>query len=101
MAQTYLSAVSDRTRNAERLQAFTDCCGCICCLAASLFDCDCRTDGICPLGIFKADRLNIFYHVIDIQTCILCNFLSFFNRADSIFSELCENLLLSSLIRFK
>src|SRR5699024_2241391 len=84
MSKTYFSLVSYRSWNTESLKSFSDCCCCVCCSCASFFDCDCSTYNICPACVFKADRLNAFYLIVNIKACVFCNFLCFFDRSDAI-----------------
>ncbi len=98
VAETNLAAVSNRTGDAESLQADTDG-GCsICGTAAVLLDGDGCADSICPLGIFKADGLNAFDQVIHIQAGCFSDFLAFFNGRDPIFLQHSKNLRLSSFV---
>ena len=98
VAQTNLSLVSNRTRNAECLQTFTDCSSSVSSSAAALLDRNCCTNGISPLCVFEADRLNAFYHLIYVQTSSLGNFSCTFDGINAIFLQNSQNLLFSSLI---
>ena len=84
VSKTNLTGICYGTGNTEGLKSLTDCCCCFRCLSAVLLDCDCCAYCVCPASIFKADRLDALYKRIYIKSCILCNFLSFFQRSDSI-----------------
>ncbi len=98
MTKSNLPAVRYGTGNAEGLKSLSDGCSCLGCLAAILLDRDGGAYGVRPFCVFKADRLNILYHMIYIQSCGLCNFSSLFNRTDPVLGKLCQNLFFSSLV---
>ena len=92
MAETNLTSVSNRTGDAESLEAFTDCSSSVSSSSAVLLDCDSSTYCVSPLSVLEADRLNAFDEVINIKTCVLCDLLSFFDGSNTIFSELSVDL---------
>ena len=83
-SKTYFSVVSNRSRNTESLKSFSDSCSSVSSSLAACLDCDCSTYCVSPCSILKADRLNFLNLVIYIKTSVFCDFLSFFDRADSI-----------------
>ena len=85
MSKTNLTLIGNRTWNTECLQTFANCSSSVSCPLTSLFNCNCSAYCIGPFCIFKANRLNAFYHFIYIQTSSLCYFSGFFNRIDAIF----------------
>ena len=98
VTQTNFSLVSNRARDAECLQTFTDCSSSVSSSAAALLDCDSCANGISPLCVFETDRLNALYHLVYIQASCLGYFSSALNRVDAIFFQNSQNLLFSSLI---
>ena len=85
MAKTYLAVVSNGTRNTESLEAFTDSLCSISSLRAALLDSDCCAQRISPASILKADRLDVFYDLCNIDALVFANFVCIFNRCDTIF----------------
>ncbi|GFI57165.1 hypothetical protein IMSAG025_00596 [Muribaculaceae bacterium] len=98
MSKANLTGISNRTRDTESLKALTDCCSSIRSFFAAFLDCDSCAYNICPAGIFKADRLNAFYLVINIKPSIFCDFFSFFDRRDSVAVQYGINFINSSFI---
>ena len=98
MAKTYFTAVSNRSGDAEALQALADCGSGLVRPAAVLLDGDCRADGVCPLCVLEADGLNILDKVIDIQTGCLGDGLAFLDGGNAILVQSGQNLGLSSFI---
>ena len=98
MAKTYLTTVSNGTRDAECLQADTDCCSSLGSLAAVLLDRNGSTNGVCPLCIFEADRLNAFDQLIYINAGSLCDLLALFDGRNAILFQTSKDLRLSSFI---
>ena len=60
MAQAYFTLVSNGARDAECLQAFTDCSSSFRSFFAAFFDCDCTANDVSPASVFKADRPGFF-----------------------------------------
>jgi len=101
VAETDLAAIRDGAGDAERLQAFADRGGSLGRLAAALLDGDRGAYGVCPLGVFKADRLDVFDHVVHVQTGVFRDLFGLFDGADAVFGELFEDLFFSSVVGFK
>jgi hypothetical protein len=101
VAKADLAVVGDGARDAECLQALADYAGSLRSLAASSLDCESSADCVSPLCIFKADRLDVLYHVIDINTCVIADLLGFLNGGNAIVIQNFIDLVNSSLIRFK
>ena len=68
VSETDLAVVSDGTRDAECLQTFTDCLGCISGSLYTLLDCDGCTYYIGPLCILEADLLGILASLVWVET---------------------------------
>ena len=98
VTQTNLSLVCNRTRDAESLKTLADGSSSVSSSAAALLDCDGSTNGVCPLCVFEADRLNALYHLVYIQTGSLGNFRSALDGIDAVFLQNSQNLCFSSLI---
>ena len=98
MTETNLAAVGNGAGNAEGLQTLADGGSGVGSLAAVLLDGDGGADGVSPLGVLKADGLDVLNHVINVKTCILGDLLGFLNGADAVFGELSENLFFSSVV---
>ncbi len=87
--------------NAECLQALADSGSSVSGTRAALFDRDSAANGVRPLSVFKADRLNALYKLVDIKTLLLAHIRAFLNGVDTVFFDNSENLLFTSVIRFK
>ncbi len=98
VAQTYLAAVSDGTGDAERLQSFADCGSRFRCCTAVLLDRDRGAYRVSPLCVFKTDRLNAFYKMINIKARSFCDLLALFNGFDAVLVQAGKDLGLSSFI---
>lgn len=84
MSKTYFTLVSNRSRDTESLKAFSDRCRRVCRVPALFLDRDRCACDVCPACVLKADRLNAFDLVVNIQSGILCDLLSLFKRSDAI-----------------
>ena len=98
MSKTYLTMVCNGTWNTECLKSLSDCCCCVCCSCASLLDRDSCTYNVCPACILKTDRLNLLNLIVNIKSSVLCDLLSFFDRADTIAVKNSVNLVNSSFV---
>ena len=84
MSKTYFSLVSNGTRDAESLKTFTDCSSSVCGTAAAFLDRDRSAYRVSPACIFKTDWLDLLYLIVYIQSGILRDLLSFFDRSNAI-----------------
>ena len=82
--QDLLSLVCNRSRDTECLKTFSDCSSSVSSSSAVFFDCDSSTYNVSPACIFKTDRLDSFYLIVNIQSSIFCDFFSFFDRSNSV-----------------
>ena len=98
MAQTYLTAVSNGTRDAECLKADTDGSCCVGCSAAVFLDGDGCAYGVSPFCVLKADRLNAFDQLVNVNAGSLGDFLALFDGRDTLLLEASKNLRFSSFI---
>ena len=101
MTETYLTVISNRTGNAERLKTYTDFFGSLSSGLNLIFECDSTTYNISPSSVFKADRLNAFNDIVSVNTGFVANFFSLFNGGNTVFCEFCVNLIYSSVLTFK
>ena len=51
---------------------------------ASIEEAEKITKDVCPASVLEADRLNAFDLIVNVQSCVFSDFLSFFDRSDSI-----------------
>ena len=79
VSQSYLTVIGNRTGDAKSLQTFTNGFGDIISGLIAFRNGNRRSDNICPAGIFKTDRLNAFYDLIDIHTQIIHYLFCFFD----------------------
>ena len=98
MAKTNFTLICYRTRDTEGLKSLTDSCCSFRSFTTSFFDCDSCAYCVSPFCILEADWLNAFDHFVYVETSGFCNFCCFFDRVDSVLSELSQNLFLSSFI---
>ena len=84
MSQTYFTLICYGTRNTECLQSLADRCRRIGSSAAAFLDCDCRAYRVSPARIFKTDWLDLLYLIVYIQSGILRDLLSFFDRRNAL-----------------
>ena len=98
MSKTYLSVVCNGTRDTECLKTLSDCCSSISGSCASLLDCDRSAYGVSPASVLKTDRLDFLYLIVYVKPSVFCDFLSLFDRADTIAVKHSVNLVNSSLI---
>ncbi len=101
VTETNLSLISNRTGDTESLEALSDSSSSVSSSCAALLYSDSAAYSVSPLCIFKADGLNAFNQLVDVQTLCLGDFSSLFDGANVILCENSKNLLFSSLIRFK
>ena len=101
VSESDLTAVSDRSRDAESLKPDSDGCCSFGSLAAVLLDSDGSTDYICPLCVLKADRLDAFDEFIDVKTCSFRDLSALLDGGNAIFLQNCQYLRFSSVIGFK
>ena len=69
--------------------------------AFSPADCHSRSGNIRPGSVLKADELDIFYDMIDVETCVYADCLRFFQGHDAIRIQERKNTVFSGLIIFK
>ncbi len=98
MSQTYFTGIGNRTRDTKCLQSLSDCCGCVRCPLAALFDRDRSAYGISPARVLKTDRLNAFDLIVYVQTGIFRDLLRLFNRGDAVFVQHAVDFIYSSFI---
>ena len=84
MSKTYFTCVCNGSRDTESLKAFSDSCCCVSGSSAAFFDRDSCTYCVSPASVLEADRLNAFDLIVNVQSCVFSDFLSFFDRSDSI-----------------
>ncbi len=101
VAESDLSVVCDRSRNAEGLKALADGRRRVRRSAAVLLDGDCRADRIRPLRVLEADRLNVLNHMIDVQPRILADLPGILKGGNAIAVQNFVDLVDSSFVRFK
>ena len=79
VAETNLTVVGNGAGNAEGLESLTDCSCCIGSLYATLFECDCAADSVCPDSVFKTDGLSASYNFVNINSFCKGDVLTLFN----------------------
>ena len=98
MTKTYLTAVSNGTRDAECLQAFTDSGSGISGTTCSLLDRDSSAYRVSPACVLKTDRLDALYQIVNIQSGILRDLLCILDRSNTLLTEDLVDLVDSSFI---
>ena len=98
VAETNLTLIGNRAGDAESLKAFTDSSSSVSSSCAALLYSDSAAYSVSPLSVFKTDRLDALYKLVDVKSLSLANISTLFDRADAVFLKNSEDLLLASLI---
>ena len=101
VAAADFAVFSNRTGDAEGLEADADSFRSCYSRACIGLDGDSGANGVCPAGIFKCDRLYVFDDFIGIQAGSCTDIATFFNAADTVFFQYAEDLINSSVVAFK
>ena len=101
MADTNLTVVSYRTRDAESLQTDTDSFSSFSSVCATFLDSDCTTYHIRPFCIFKTDRLSFFTRFIRIKSMSFTDSVSFFDIFDAVSVQGSDNLFDTTVLAFE
>ena len=101
VTETDFAVICDGTGNAEGLETFTESLGDFGSNGLTALDGDSRADEVSPAGIFKADRLNVFDALIDVETFVLADLFGFFNGGDSVVVQKLVDLIDTAFIAFK
>jgi hypothetical protein len=67
VTDAHLTVVGDRSGNAKRLKSFPQRFGDFGCFLLTFFDRNGRARQISPSGVFKRNRLNVFYNFSNIN----------------------------------
>ena len=101
VAETHLAVVSDGTRDAEGLKAYSYGLSCVCGVLAALLDCYGGTYDVGPLCILEAYRLSVFAGLVRIQTVLIADCVCFLDILDTVGVESCEDLLDAAILAFE
>ena len=101
MAATDFTVFSDRTGDAEGLEADTDGLSSFYSRPCISFNGDSSANGVGPAGIFKGNGLYVFDDFIRIQSCSGTDIAAFFYTADTVFFQYAEDFINSSVVAFK
>ena len=101
MADTNLTVVSYRTRDAECLQTDTDSFSSFSSVCATFFNSNGSTYNISPFCIFKTDRLSFFTRFIRIKSMSFTDSVSFFDIFDAVSVQSSDNLFDTTVLAFE
>ena len=101
MTYTHLTIIRNRSGNAEGLQAFTKGCCNVNSFGFAFFDGNGCPYRVCPAGILKTDRLDIFDNFGNIHTIGITNFFSLFQAFHTIFFQYRKDLVDPPVVTFK
>ena len=101
VTETNLTLISNRTRNAECLEAFADCSGSVGSSGAVLLDSDSAAYCVSPLSVLEADGLDLLNFMIDVKTLCLADVGTFLDGVDAVVLQNSKDLGFASVVGFK